>query len=62
VPKVKPRPRLVQISILLRMMRVGASHRTTMCGNMAVIGMISATSSKIGGTSGTEDQVNDDDL
>jgi hypothetical protein len=33
-----------------------------MCGNMIVIGMISVTLLKIGGTSGTEHQVHHNDF
>jgi hypothetical protein len=39
----------------------GASHRTAMHGNMAVIGMTSATSMKIGGASKSEHQVHHHD-
>jgi hypothetical protein len=42
-------------------MCVGASHRTTMRGNMDVLGMISATSSKIRGAFGTEHEVHHND-
>jgi hypothetical protein len=62
VPEVKSRPRLVQIDIYQRTMRVGASHRTAMHENMAVIRMISATSLKIRGASRTEHQVHHNDL
>jgi hypothetical protein len=57
VPKVKPHPQPVQISIYPSTMCAGASHITTMCGNMVVIGMTSATSLKIRGASETEHQV-----
>jgi hypothetical protein len=61
VPEVKSRLQLVQISIYPRMMHADASHRTAMRGNMAVIGMISATLTKIGGTSRTKHQVHHND-
>jgi hypothetical protein len=42
-------PQPVQIGIYPRTMRAGASCRTAVHGNMTIIGMISATSLKIGG-------------
>jgi hypothetical protein len=57
VPEVKSCLQLVQISIYPRMMHADASHRTAMRENMAVIGMISATLTKIGGASRTKHQV-----
>jgi hypothetical protein len=61
VPEVKLHPQPVQIGIYLGTMRAGTSHRTAMRENMAVIGMTSTTSLKIGGTSEAEHQVHHDD-
>jgi hypothetical protein len=58
MPEVKPHLQPVQSGIYLSMMHAGASRKTTMRRNMAVIRTTSTMSKKIGGVSETEHQVN----
>jgi hypothetical protein len=62
VPEVKLCHRQIQITDRPSMMHGSASPRTALRGNMGVIEMTSATSLKIGGTSGSEHQPHHDGL